>query len=338
MTSPSLLLRPGARYACFGDGLCCTDAHVVGPLSSRDAARVRAFRPGVITRHRALDILIVRDANHACSLFADGCTMHRALGEPEKPRTCRAFPFGAVRTPDGLRITTQHRCPCRTLGDRPLIDDAVARRSLADKAGRVAVDLDVQRPRLLRDKRVSFATYCTVEAPLLARLCDGEAPENVLARDPLPRLGDVTWADVGHHLRGYFEGSACGVALTWMGHALLALTGHPVRQMRDRPWAASFDRAERRATRERAVDDVLADFCADYLWGLSWTEWASFEAARLDLSTRVAAARWLIAGLVEEGIRPDRAAAEAVMICELAGASPLWPSVLRAIDKGSRGR
>ena len=26
--------RPGARYTCFGDGLCCTDIHAIGPLTN----------------------------------------------------------------------------------------------------------------------------------------------------------------------------------------------------------------------------------------------------------------------------------------------------------------
>ena len=37
MSTPSkprpLIVRPGARFACAGDGLCCTDLHALGPLT-----------------------------------------------------------------------------------------------------------------------------------------------------------------------------------------------------------------------------------------------------------------------------------------------------------------
>ena len=34
-----LLPRPGARYTCFGDGLCCTDIHGIGPLTKKECLR-----------------------------------------------------------------------------------------------------------------------------------------------------------------------------------------------------------------------------------------------------------------------------------------------------------
>ena len=33
-----LIPRPGARYTCFGDGLCCTDIHGIGPLTKKEVA------------------------------------------------------------------------------------------------------------------------------------------------------------------------------------------------------------------------------------------------------------------------------------------------------------
>ena len=39
------LVRPGARYRCFGDGLCCTDIHILGPLTKTEAKRVAKVDP-----------------------------------------------------------------------------------------------------------------------------------------------------------------------------------------------------------------------------------------------------------------------------------------------------
>ena len=32
-----LLLRPGARFGCSNDGMCCSDLHLIGPLSSMES-------------------------------------------------------------------------------------------------------------------------------------------------------------------------------------------------------------------------------------------------------------------------------------------------------------
>ncbi len=171
---------------------------------------------------------------------------------------------------------------------------------------------------------------------MLEALTAGAAPEQVLRGRALPSLGEIGWADVGHHLRGLFDGTSCGAALAWMGGALIALSGGRAPRPPARAWAPSFDAAERRAQRARAVDDVLSDFAADAVWSLEWAPHASFDAALSELATRVAAARWLVDELASRGCRPDRAAAEAVMIVELAAATPTWPSILAAIDAAAR--
>ena len=38
-----LLVRPGARYTCFGDGLCCQDIHIIGPIEGPEVDRVEGF-------------------------------------------------------------------------------------------------------------------------------------------------------------------------------------------------------------------------------------------------------------------------------------------------------
>ena len=40
-----LTVRPGARYTCFGDGLCCTNIHGLGPLTKKELVQVRRRDP-----------------------------------------------------------------------------------------------------------------------------------------------------------------------------------------------------------------------------------------------------------------------------------------------------
>lgn len=333
MTSRALplLVRPGATYACFGDGLCCSDAHVLGPVSREEAARVRSVDPAAVGRHAGLRIAELRTRDRACVFYDGSCSLHRMHGAAFKPAPCRRFPFGLVRTPVGLRVTTAHRCPCRSMGERPALDVEDARRSLSDRAGRLSVDREVNRVRLAGARRVSFARYAAVEAPLLSALAGGALPEDVLDAEPLPPLDGASWSDVAHRLRGYVDGTSCGEGLAWAGDALLALGGQRRGALpRARPWAAAFERAEARSV-PSDPEALLRDWVADVLWELGWTEDTTFALARAELATRLAMARWAMARMVESGTRPDRAAAEAVLVVELAGQSPLWPAVLRTM-------
>ena len=69
------------------------------------------------------DYMLNTAADGGCVfLMADQrCSVHAQLGAEAKPDGCRRFPLGLAATPNGGRITTDHRCPCRTMGDRPEI-------------------------------------------------------------------------------------------------------------------------------------------------------------------------------------------------------------------------
>ena len=43
-----LMARPGAHYTCFGDGLCCTDLHGLGPLSKKEVVALELVSPAVV--------------------------------------------------------------------------------------------------------------------------------------------------------------------------------------------------------------------------------------------------------------------------------------------------
>lgn len=330
MAPTQLSLRPGARYRCFGDGLCCTDIHVVGPLPPREVKRLALVSPGRIVRNEALDGLVVEAKNGACTnLGDDGCRIHASHGLLDKPSVCRRFPYRVTRTPRGRRVSTEHRCPCRTMGDRPPLDGGDALASLRDAHGRISADIVVGKTIALDPEReVSFAEWEAIESELLVALEHGD-PAEVLASSAFPRLEDVSWSDVAHHYRGKLDGSACGDALAWFGDVVLGLQEDAPRKLRQRPWSRAFDRAEARSA-PGSPDAILADWLADEIWSLEWTERGTFAHARADLATRLAVARVVQERLAATGVRPDRAAAEAVMIGEMAGAAPLWRAIVRA--------
>jgi hypothetical protein len=165
-----------------------------------------------------------------------------------------------------------------------------------------------------------------IEGLMIDRLIAGELDLGV---EPFPALDTATWTDVAHHYRSKLDGSACGDALAWFGDVILAMNGTRVRD-RARPWSPAFDRAEARSPHVEAPDLVIGDWLADEIWGLEWTARGSFLHARLDLATRLAVVREIARRLENAGVRADRAAAEAVLVGELAGAAPLWRTVVNA--------
>lgn len=313
-----LQIRKGARYRCFGDGLCCTDIHAIGPLTRPEIKRLAVIAEGMTEKNPRIVGVVITPVSGGCAhLGDDGCRVHRALGLTGKPGVCRRFPYRLISTPRGRRVSTEHRCPCRTLGDRPPIDPADALASIESASGRLIADVTVEdsedfRAYEAREEEVLADVFAAIDVP------------------PFPALEDVTWVDVAHHYRGKLDGSACGDALAWFGDMVLSLHEQPLRQLRARPWKPAFDRAEARTAIVRPAESILADWIADELWGLEWTERGSFAHAQRDLATRLAVAREVIRRLVATGVREDRAAAEAVLIGEMAGAAPLFRSVVRA--------
>lgn len=338
-----LLVRPGARFACFGDGLCCTDVHALGEVRPAEAKRVRTLDASAITRHGGLGLMVLRttDTRGCVFLGEQGCSVHASHGEMFKPAICRRFPFGLVSTPDGGRVTTDHRCPCRSMGERPPLDTEVAARSLGDAAGRLRVDhASSVTIALHKGSRVPFARYATIERRLFDRLSAATSlrePLDILVSEggePLVPLDAIRWQDVAHLYRSHIDGTSCGEALAWFGDTLLSLSGEKIRSRRSRPWAPAFDRAERRSMAPASAASVLSDWAQDVLWSLSWTAHGPLDTALSELATRLLVAVEICRRLIGEGAREDRAAAEAVLIVELAGELPLWESVMAAMRPG----
>ncbi len=333
----ALLVRPGARFGCRAGGLCCSDLHALGPLFPGDLERVQAVRADGAEPHPRLQTLTLRTGEDGACVFLSGgrCSLH---GTPNKPRLCMRFPYGAVATPAGVRVTTAHRCPCRTLGARPPLDAAEAARSLAGEDGGILKHATIgDRVPLTTRTSMSFARYEVAEAAWIERLGRGEPVASVLGTTAAwPELRGPTWLLVGQTLRGLEDlGTTFDVALAWLGHALLVALGQDD-PAPARPWAPFFD-AEERATEPGDPDVVLGDFAADLLWDLRWAATGTFDRLATDLTLRDAASRAITQELRALGARPDRAAAEAVMIAEVAGESSPWRQALeRAAPLGVR--
>jgi hypothetical protein len=330
-----LLSRPGARFACAGDGLCCTDLHALGPLSRSEARSLRVLVPRSVQFHEDIEAPCMRPgADGACAqLGPKGCGIHARFGADEKPVGCTRFPYGLVATPAGGRVTTESRCPCRTLGKRPPLDLADAERSLVDQSGRLETDARAPlRVPMTRRSRLPFARYAVLEASMLARLAAGERIERVLAAKPFPKLARSSWPRLATELLEVADQTRGGQALAWVVDAMLAQSAGFGAPTRPRPWRDAFERGAARASRAESADAVLADWVADELWMMRWLTWDTrFDVARAELATRVACARAIVTRLQRAGVRPDQAAAEAIMACELAACCEAWEGVVDAI-------
>ncbi len=254
------------------------------------------------------------------------CSVHAEHGPDAKPEGCRRFPLGLVATPSGGRITTEHRCPCRTMGDRPDIDPAAVEPSVTD-GGRLLADRHIKRVPLHGKKQVKFDEWEAIEADYLNRLRGRQSLAAILDSKPFPALRGSSWEKQADEFIDARDGSQFGVAMAWVGDAIRSLqTGQPPRPP-GRPWAAAFDRAQARSPKRRTSREVFGDWLADEVWALKWAEDYHFALARAELATRLVIADDICARLRGQGARADRAAAESVMMVELVGESDFWTEV-----------
>lgn len=292
--------------------------------------------PESLVRHRDLQELVFRIAEDGQCVHRGpmGCGLHAKHGPQAKPTGCARFPYGLVATPDGGRVTTEHRCPCRSLGDRPPLDLEDAERSLFDTAGRLVTDARVpERVSLVAGRKVLFRTYTQLEAELLPRLAGGEDPLKVLEARPLGKLDGTSWGSVVKTMEAERDGTAYGEALTWFAYGLDAARGRAPMRSADRPWKWSFDIAQKRPGR-RSDSDVFGDWAADWLWSLAWTYTGTcFHQGAREFATLYAVAQEIAGALIRKRVRADRAAAEAVMVVELTALSDVWERVQDAMDE-----
>jgi hypothetical protein len=325
------LVRPGARYRCFGDGLCCSDMHAIGPLDHKAVVTLSVIAPEALCFSEAHDahVLMMREGDGTCVFLADGlCQLHATMGGELKPSPCVRFPFGLVATPSGGRITTDHRCACRTLGDRPPIDLDEALMSVREGTDRARADHRVEdRVRIDARRTVAFDAWERLESALQSDLAAGRPAADVLGVEPFPALADRSWEHLAHELRTIENSTRIEAASAWFGDAIRTHLGQRS-PARPRPWADGYARAEARTPEPESPDAIVNDWVADEIWGMRWTDAGTFERARLELATRVYVATQIAKRLRRKGIRADVATAEAVMVVELVGSSDWWARVV----------
>lgn len=333
-TIEPLIARPGATFLCFNDGLCCTDIHALGPITKSEAKAMRKLSEAGVEHNEDIeDLCLAASQGGQCHFRSQGlCSVHAELGAAAKPAGCRRFPYGLVATPDGGRVTTEHRCPCRTLGERPPLDLADALPSLKDEDGDFEMEQETgRRVPMSVGRKVPWADYRKVEDELLRRLAAGEQAEVVLDADPFPPLAEGSWPVHAAEFLSMHDETAGGEALARVGDAILALTvGHAPPQ-RKRPWAPSFEKAMARTPTPLDPERMYNDWIADELWMFRWLEWGTFDVGRKELATRLAIARKLQSWLQAEGLRADQATAEAIMAVEIATVSSEWPEAVTDI-------
>ena len=329
MTS-TLQIRPGARFACRGDGLCCGDVHLWGPISEDEAEALALISPDLLTERPDDGTRILQARTDGrCLLWQDGCALHAALGPQSKPRTCRKFPFSLTGTPSGVRVGLSYRCSCVIVPSGPPIEAADVAESVADASGNVEADSQIRETVYLDVRQpVPFARWEALEKELLARLAN-EGPESVLDRDPFALASPDAFRQLGEALVEGQPETRAEHAVAWFGDALLARFADRAPPARARPWADAFDAAEPHIA-ETTADALLSRWIADDVWALDWARGGNFALARSVLACRVAVARDVAARIEGQGASPARAIAESILVATLTGVSEPWAAMLQS--------
>ena len=333
-----LLVRPGARFDCVGDGLCCSDIHAVGALSDEDCEMLAVISKDAIDRHEGEDaaVLMMRSDTGRCVFWSEqGCAIHSKLGPEMKPSPCIQFPYALTATPAGGRISTQHRCTCRTLGPLPPITAEDARPNLLDSSGELKPEHAVlDDVAWSASESLSFAEYAEREAGLIRALFEGKNLMTVLEAQPFPELDGITWSAVVDELLEFHGPSRAAAAARWFAGAIGFLVDRREPTGLDRPWADSFEQAAERVVDPVSPNRVFGDWLADEVWSMRWSRFGSLARARTELATRLAIARRIAGWLDISTPKQDNiSAAEAVMIVDVIGTTDIWEKAQEAIPE-----
>jgi hypothetical protein len=333
-----LLVRPGARFDCVGDGLCCSDIHAVGALSDDDCEMLAMISEDAFDRHEGEDaaVLMMRSDTGRCVFWSEeGCAIHSQLGPEMKPTPCIQFPYALTATPAGGRISTQHRCTCRTLGPLPLVTVEGARRCLLDSNGELKPEHAVlDEVAWSSAESLSFAEYAQREAGLIEALIEGKRLMTVLDAQPFPKLDGIAWEAVVDELLEFLGPSRAAAAARWFGGAIGFLVDRRDPTGLDRPWADSFEKAGERVVDPVPPNRVFGDWLADEVWSMRWSRFGSLARARVELATRLAIARRIAGWLDISTPKQDNiSAAEAAMIVDVIGTTDIWEKTQEAFPE-----
>jgi Fe-S-cluster containining protein len=195
-----------ADYRCRHSGACCTadwDVPVELPLyrSLGEAITSGRVTPAAQAKLHSSPLvavgdlpdgaaaMVARTATGDCVFYhrhSGLCVIHRDLGEPMLPATCRHFPRIAVRDPRGTFISLTHYCPTAAASlfrDDVPIEIVRGPAAFPDKAYEGLVVKGEDWPPLLRpDAIADLASYTAWEQHMVARCADLRlSPESVVA-------------------------------------------------------------------------------------------------------------------------------------------------------------
>ena len=194
-----------ADYRCRHSGACCSadwDVPVELPvyLTLKDAVAAGRLQPQVSARHlhpfvvepdlpEDAAAMLERTEIGECVFLDSGtklCIVHRDLGEPALPATCRYFPRLAVRDDRGTFITLSHFCP--TAASMLFRDDcalAITSGPHAFPPGQyegLVVASDDLPPLLTPTRLMDGPGYSAWERHMVMRCAEDErSPESVVA-------------------------------------------------------------------------------------------------------------------------------------------------------------
>ena len=338
-------VRPGARFTCHADGLCCSDIHVLGPVEDAELVPLRGLGPRgrrIVGRDASVEGWAFRVVETGACPFVEPdnrCRVHATLGPQRKPATCRLFPFYLVGTPAGVRVATSHRCTCRSIGQRAPLDVERVRAELGVADGELPLAWSVPaRIAIGAERDVSFSEWATREARLLEKLNAGVGLSALLGGPAFPPLRNDSWEKVAARFCQPSDATGFEQAKAWIGEAIRAHLDQTEIGERPRPWARFLPRVAARSTYADSREGILSDWLADELWGLAWVRRGSFEQARMDFSTRAVIVAALEAAFTRLGTPPTIAMAEAILVVDAVVHSPHWDVVARALPRRGPSR
>ena len=293
--------------------------------------------PDPATHEPAVNGLAFRTKGGGCVFLRDDhlCRVHAELGVSAKPATCRRYPFNLVQTPMGLRVVTPHRCPCRTLGPRPLVTPQSVEEEIVIPNAPLDPDYKVSGVlRLNRKESVRFTAWLPMEAQWITQLCNARDPASALQSDPWPQLRGMDWMGIAEKFCNAKDNSSFETARSLMGFAITSAQAGITIPPLKRPWSRFFDAAEMRVLQvPQAANEMYGDWLADEIWSLQWTQHGSFARGRHDLATRLDVANRLAASFEQQGLLSERAVAEALLVVDVITHSELWFDIARAMQE-----
>ena len=180
------VMAPDSRFECRSCARCCTEQHLLGPVTraERDAIVAGFTKLGdsagadpsnfvPLPTQGGPPTFRLRPRGGRCSFLdpSNRCRIHSELGEDTKPSACRQFPFRAVKTPIGWDVGLAMSCPTVSRGEGP---------DPRPEARRTVGALRVLRGDGLREipatvsltprRTVDFGTYRTWESEALRNL------------------------------------------------------------------------------------------------------------------------------------------------------------------------